>query len=50
MSVALHQITTTDEQACPRCATSDGISVPMLLMPEQRGDEEREPSPSSGEA
>jgi hypothetical protein len=51
MSVALHQITATDEHACPRCEASDGVSIPMLLMPDQ-GDqaEEREISPSPGEA
>lgn len=51
MSVALHQITATDEQACPRWETSDGVSIPMPLMPDQ-GDqaEEREISPSPGEA
>jgi hypothetical protein len=34
MSVRLHLITSTDEQACPRCKTQDQVSVPMLLMPD----------------
>jgi uncharacterized paraquat-inducible protein A len=34
MNVKLHLITSTDEQACPRCKAADGVSVPMLLMPE----------------
>ena len=46
MSVRLHQITSTDEQACPRCDASDGISIPMLLMPESGGESEREVSGS----
>jgi len=35
MSVKLHAITSTDEQACPRCQARDEISIPMLLMPDQ---------------
>jgi hypothetical protein len=48
MSVRLHQITSTDEQACPRCQASDGISIPMLLLPEPNGKDERRVSPSPG--
>ena len=43
MSVKLHLITSTDEQACPRCKDADGVSVPMLLMPEAREEERDEP-------
>jgi hypothetical protein len=46
MSVRLHQITSTDEQACPRCEASDGISIPMLLMPDHEREAERQVSPS----
>jgi DNA-directed RNA polymerase subunit RPC12/RpoP len=46
MSVRLHQITSTDEQACPRCEVSDGISIPMLLMPDHEREAERQVSPS----
>jgi DNA-directed RNA polymerase subunit RPC12/RpoP len=46
MSVWLHQITSTDEQACPRCEATDDISIPMLLMPEHPDGEEREVSAS----
>jgi DNA-directed RNA polymerase subunit RPC12/RpoP len=38
MSVRLHQITSTDEQACPRCK-AEGISVPMLLMPDAHAEQ-----------
>jgi hypothetical protein len=48
MSVMLHQIMSTDEQACPRCQASDGVTIPMLLMPETDGDAERRVSPSPG--
>jgi hypothetical protein len=48
MSVKLHQITSTDEQACPRCEASDGISIPMLLMPDTDDEAERPVSPSPG--
>jgi DNA-directed RNA polymerase subunit RPC12/RpoP len=40
MSVRLHQITSTDEQACPRCE-ADGVSIPLLLMPD-KGENERD--------
>lgn len=46
MSVRLHQITSTDEQACPRCEATDAISIPMLLLPEHEGEEDREVSRS----
>jgi hypothetical protein len=46
MSVRLHQITSTDEQACPRCEATDGLSIPVLLMPEHWDDSEREVSTS----
>ena len=42
MSVRLHQITSTDEQACPRCLSQDELSIPMLLMPDHP-EEQREP-------
>jgi hypothetical protein len=48
MSVTLHQIMSTDEQACPRCQASDGVTMPMVLMPETDGDAERRVSPSPG--
>jgi DNA-directed RNA polymerase subunit RPC12/RpoP len=52
MSVRLQQITSTDEQACPRCEASDGISIPMLLMPDRGEESEREVStaPDRGNA
>jgi hypothetical protein len=52
MSVRLHQITSTDEHACPRCEATDELSIPMLLMPEHHGDEDREvsTSPDGGNA
>jgi hypothetical protein len=52
MSVRLHQITSTDEQACPRCEENDGVSIPMLLMPERGGEPKREvsTSPDRGKA
>lgn len=46
MSVRLHLITSTDEQACPRCEASDEVSIPMLLMPGGSGEPEREVSTS----
>jgi hypothetical protein len=48
MSVTLHQITSTDGQACPRCQASDGVTIPMLLMPETDGEAERRVSPTPG--
>jgi DNA-directed RNA polymerase subunit RPC12/RpoP len=48
MSVRLHQITSTDEQACPRCKV-EGISVPMLLMPDHPA-EQPEPDVSERSA
>jgi hypothetical protein len=46
MSVRLHLITSTDEQACPQCEANDGVSIPMLLMPDRGGEREREVSTS----
>jgi hypothetical protein len=52
MSVRLHRITSTDEQACPRCEENDGVSIPMLLMPGREGESERKvsTSPDRGKA
>lgn len=37
MNAKLHAITSTDAQACPRCQGTDGLEIPMFLVPAPDG-------------